>query len=194
MKAKIDLEKVKTGDHQAFKILFECFYPKLMALACRFVDEQVAEDLVQEVFTIYWEQKTNIQPDNIQSYLFKWLQNNCLNYIKHQMVVEEYETRVRIAEARIAFLAETSDANEVFQNIVNNNLRDIIETSINKLPPKCAQAFRLAYLQDLNHKKIAEIMGISPRTVDGHIHQALLFLREDLKDLLMLFFMFYNIN
>ena len=194
MKAKIDLEKVKTGDHQAFKILFEYFYPKLMALACRFVDEQVAEDLVQEIFTIYWEQKTNIQPENIQSYLLKWIQNNCLNYITHQMVVEEYETRVRIAEARIAFLTETSDENEVFQGIVNNNLREIIETSINKLPPKCAQAFRLAYLQNLNHKKIAEIMGISPRTVDGHIHQALLFLREDLKDLLMLFFMFYNIN
>ena len=189
MKAKIDLEKVKTGDHQAFKILFEYFYPKLMALACRFVDEQVAEDLVQEIFTIYWEQKTNIQPENIQSYLFKWIQNNCLNYITHQMVVEEYETRVRIAEARIAFLTETSDENEVFQGIVNNNLREIIETSINKLPPKCAQAFRLAYLQNLNHKKIAEIMGISPRTVDGHIRQALLFLRKDLKDLLMILFM-----
>ena len=35
-------------------------------------------------------------------------------------------------------------------------------------------------------------MGISPRTVDGHIQQALNFLREDLKDLFLLVFMFYN--
>lgn len=48
MEAKIDLEKVRKGDQEAFKTLFECFYPKLMALACRFVDEPVAEDLVQE--------------------------------------------------------------------------------------------------------------------------------------------------
>ena len=54
MEAKIDIEKVRKGDHAAFKTFFECFYPKLMALACRFVDEQVAKDLVQEVFTSYW--------------------------------------------------------------------------------------------------------------------------------------------
>ena len=50
MEAKIDIEKVRKGDHAAFKTFFEWFYPKLMALACRFVDEQVAKDLVQEVF------------------------------------------------------------------------------------------------------------------------------------------------
>ena len=88
MEAKIDIEKVRKGDHAAFKTFFECFYPKLMALACRFVDEQVAKDLVQEVFTSYWEQKKVIQPDNIQSFLFKWLQNSCLNHIKHQMIVD----------------------------------------------------------------------------------------------------------
>ena len=55
MEAKINIEKVRKGDHVAFKAFFECFYPKLMALACRFVDEQVAKDLVQEVFTSYWE-------------------------------------------------------------------------------------------------------------------------------------------
>ena len=62
MEAKIDIEKVRKGDHAAFKTFFECFYPKLMALACRFVDEQVAKDLVQEVFTSYWEQKRLYNP------------------------------------------------------------------------------------------------------------------------------------
>ena len=46
MEAKIDIEKVRKGDHAAFKTFFECFYPKLMALACRFVDEQVANFLL----------------------------------------------------------------------------------------------------------------------------------------------------
>ena len=144
MEAKIDIEKVRKGDHAAFKTFFECFYPKLMALACRFVDEQVAKDLVQEVFTSYWEQKKVIQPDNIQSFLFKWLQNSCLNHIKHQMIVDEYESCVRIAEARIAFWGESTDSNDVLKSVINQDLREIIELSVNKLPPKCAQAFRLA--------------------------------------------------
>ena len=50
MEAKIDIEKVRKGDHAAFKTFFECFYPKLMALACRFVDEQVLTS-TNHVFT-----------------------------------------------------------------------------------------------------------------------------------------------
>ena len=153
MEAKIDIEKVRKGDHAAFKTFFECFYPKLMALACRFVDEQVAKDLVQEVFTSYWEQKK-----------------------------------------RIAFWGESTDSNDVLRSVINQDLREIIELSVNKLPPKCAQAFRLAYFHDMSRKEIAEIMGISPRTVEGHIRQALAFLREDLKGLFLLIFLLCNIN
>lgn len=194
MKTSIDIEKIRLGDHLAFKGLFECLYPRLMALACRFVSEQVAKDLVQEVFTAYWEQKKTIQADNIQSFLYKWLQNSCLNYIKHQMVVDEYESRVRIAETRIAFLNETTDSNDLLKQIIDQDLHTVIELSVQKLPPKCAQAFRLHYFHDISRKEIAEMMEISPRTVEGHIHQALAFLRKDLKDLLLLLFMLNSIN
>lgn len=193
MQLSFDIDKIGEGDKEVFQSFFEAFYPKLKALACRFVDEQAADDLVQDVFTSYWEQKKSIHADNIQSFLFKCLQNKCLNFLKHQMVEEEYESRVRIAEARIAYLAETTDNNHVLEQVMNRDLREIIEKSVEKLPPKCAQAFRLCYFHDVDRKEVAELMGISPRTVDGHIQQALNFLREDLKDLLLLFAMFYNI-
>ena len=38
------------------------------------------------------------------------------------------------------------------------------------------------------------LMGISPRTVEGHIRQALAFLREGLKGLFLLIFLLCNIN
>jgi len=193
LQLSFDVDKIREGDEEAFQSFFEAFYPKLKALACRFVDEQAADDLVQDVFTSYWERKGSIHADNIQSFLFKCLQNKCLNFIKHQMVEEEYESRVRIAEARIAYLAETTDNNHVLEQVMNRDLREIIEKSVEKLPPKCAQAFRLCYFHDVDRKEVAELMGISPRTVDGHIQQALNFLREDLKDLFLLFAMFYNI-
>ena len=46
----------------------------------------------------------------------------------------------------------------------------------------------------MSRKEIAEIMGISPRTVEGHIRQALAFLREGLKGLFLLIFLLCNIN
>jgi RNA polymerase sigma-70 factor (ECF subfamily) len=183
MKNNFEIEKIKQGDHKAFCRFFEILYPKLMALACRFVKEPVAEDLVQEVFLTLWEQKSAIQADNIQSYLYKWTQNKCLNYLKHLVVIEEYEAQVCIAEAREAFLTNSSDFNDIFKQIDMQNFQKKIETAIQKLPPKCAQAFRLCYLDDKSHKEIAEIMGISPRTVEGHIRQGILLLRTELRDL-----------
>ncbi len=194
MKVTINNEKLKQGDPETFRLFFELFYPKLMTLACRFVDKPIAEDLVQEVFTSFWEQRLSLETQNIQSYMFKWLQNRCLNYLKHQTVVEEYESRIRIAEARIEYLNNTNDFNEVLDKVITQDLHDIIETSINKLPPKSAEAFRLSFYEDLPHKKIAEVMNISHRTVEGHIHYAIKFLRLELKDILLLYFMFCSIN
>lgn len=190
---KVQYEDIRENK-AAFKCFFNSFYPKLMSLASRFVDEQTAKDLVQETFMILWEQKDKLKVDDIRSFLYKTLQNKCLNHIKHQMVIEEYEARVRIAESRITFLNETNDSNDILKQIIQKDLKEIIEQSVNKLPPKCAQAFRLCYFHDISRKEIAELMEISPRTVEGHIHQALLFLRKDLKDLFLLIFMLYNIN
>lgn len=194
MKDSIDIEKLKQGDKKSFRLFFECFYPKLMALACRFVDEHTAKDLVQEVFVSYWEQKNDIEANNIYSFLCKWIQNNCLNYLKHQMVVEEYERRVRLAEARLAFISEKTDTNEVLQEIISQDIREVIETSLHKLPPRCREVFCLYYFQDVSHKEIAERLHISVRTVETHIRQAVLFLRKDLKHaflLLLFFYIFY---
>lgn len=189
----IDIQKVKEGDHAAFKSFFECFYPRLMALACRFVDENVAKDLVQDVFASYWEQKKLIDAANIQSFLFKWVQNRCLNYLKHQMVIEDYEVRVRIAEARIEFLNDRTDSNDVLKQVIDWDLHEQIEASVKKLPPKTAKVFRLCYYEDMSHKEIAERVGISVRTVESHVRNAVLFLRKDLKDLLILYIAFGQI-
>lgn len=189
----IDVHRIKEGDQDAFKRFFVHFYPKLMSLACRFVDSQVAKDLVQDVFTFYWEQRQQMDVNNVQSYLFKSLQNRCLNYLKHQMVVEEYDAKIRIAEARIAFLNDQTDSNDVLKQVIDRDLAEQIEASVKKLPPKAAEVFRLCYYEDLPHKEIAEKLGISVRTVASHVRNAVLFLREDLKDLLILYIAFCRI-
>lgn len=189
----IDIDKLKQGDQEVFRLFLTCFYPKLKAFACRFVDEDTAEDIVQEVFVSYWEQKHEIQADNIRSFLFKWTQNKCLNHLKHRIVVEEYELQVRIAESRMNFMEQMADTNAVFEQVASRDFRELVEKTINKLPSKCAQAFRLCYFQHLSHKEVAETMEMSQRTIEGYIRQAIQALRRDLKDLSLFVFMFCNI-
>ena len=155
----IDINKVQKGDETEFRLLFNLFYPRLMSVACRFVPEHIAEDIVQSVFVMYWEQKSALIPNAIHSFLYKCTQNNCLNYLKHQAVVLGHEE-------------------------VERDIRKLLKASISKLPPKCRQAFELSYFKEMTYKEIAEAMHISSRTVEEHVQKATKFLREDLKEVL----------
>ena len=172
-----------TEDAVSFKRLFEFLYPRMMSLACRFVDDETAKDLVQDVFTDYWEQQHILHVANLSSYLYKSIQNKCLNHIRHQAVEENYATKVKIAQARMDYLACNTDESDLFRQVSNRNLHELIEASVVKLPPKCQEAFRLCYFREMTCKQAAEKMGLSPRTVEGHLQKAIVFLREDLQSL-----------
>ena len=184
MQQCFDIQRVKQGDADEFRSFFEFLYPRLMGVACRFVDNEDAKDLVQDVFVDYWEQKNVMDVASISSYLYKSVQNKCLNHIKHQAVEESYAAQVKIAQSRMDYLARNTDDNDLFRQVSNQNLRELIEASVEKLPPKCQEAFRLCYFHEMTCRDAAEIMGLSPRTVEGHIQKAMLHLREDLRPLL----------
>lgn len=190
---QIDIEKVKKGDPKAFQKLFQVFYPKLMSYASRFVDEHTAEDLVQELFTSYWEKKDRINADNILAFMYKWLNNSCLNYLKHQAVVDAYEAKIRLAEQRAASMELFLEQNDIFKQMVSQDIRNMVQLSLKKLPPRCAEAFELCYLQDMTYKEVAEKMQLSQRTVETYIYQAINFLRTELHNILLSLLMFYNI-
>jgi RNA polymerase sigma-70 factor (ECF subfamily) len=54
----------------------------------------------------------------------------------------------------------------------------VLEAALEKLPPKCREAFRLCYFEELSYKEIAQIMNISHRTVEVHVQKALNLLRK----------------
>lgn len=187
MPQTINIENIKGENQDIFRHFFEDAYPRMMSLACRFVDDDVAKDMVQEAFISFWEQKEILKVSNIQSYLYRSVQNNCLNHIKHNKVVANYESHVRIAEARIQYLNEMSDENDILRNIESKDMQASLEKALDKLPPKCKEAFMLCYFEELNYKEIAQIMNISHRTVEVHVQKALKQLKKDFHIIALLF-------
>ena len=189
----INIEKIRQGDEEVFRQFFEDMYPRMMSLACRFVADDVAKDMVQEAVISFWEQKSSLPVSNLQSYLYRSVQNNCLNYIKHNRIVTNYENRVRIAEARIQYLNELSDDNDIIRNIESKDIQAALQVALDKLPPKCREAFILCYFEDLSYKEIAQRMNISHRTVEVHVQKALKQLKKDFNILsLLLIFILHN--
>jgi RNA polymerase sigma-70 factor (ECF subfamily) len=61
------LLKLREGNHVAFRRLFQKYYQRLFLFACKFVDEDIAKDLVQDCFLELWKNRNKVRtPDLVQ--------------------------------------------------------------------------------------------------------------------------------
>ena len=99
------LQQLKAGDDRAFKLLFERYYASLCAFATSFVnDPDVAEDIVQEIFfKLYADKPTFEVVVALKSYRYLVTKNQCLNYLKHARIEQEYLSSIEEREQTTFF-------------------------------------------------------------------------------------------
>lgn len=163
--------------------LFRKYYSGLLFYATRLVGEEEAEDIVQDVFVELWKRRGSIEMgEQIQALLYRSVYTKALNLLKHKVIVSQYNIlEEELHNRRIEFYQP--DNSDVIKKIENKELYVEINTAINELPDKCKKIFKLSYLHNLKNKEIADVMGISLRTVEAHMYKALKFLRKRLEHL-----------
>lgn len=173
-----------------YKALFRRYYPSLIFYATRLVGEEAAEDVVQDVFVELWKRKDHIEiGDQIQAFLYRAVYTRALNVLKHRNVEDGYCAAMEEINQRRAEFYQP-DNNEVIRRIEDKELRKEIHDAINELPDKCKEVFKLSYLHDMKNKEIADILGVSLRTVEAHMYKALKYLRGRLDPLWAILFLF----
>ncbi len=77
--------KIREGDADAFKNLFETYCQALIYFAWRYVkNTQIAENIVQDVFLRIWLNRTKLNPVlKIKSYLYKAVKNQAMQHLWH---------------------------------------------------------------------------------------------------------------
>ena len=91
---------------------------------------------------------------------------------------------MRIAEfVSLARRYYDPDNNSVMRALFDRDRREAISRSVERLPQKQQEVFRLSYFEEKNHQEIADLLGISIRTVDAHIYAALKNLRSALQNI-----------
>lgn len=180
---KIWMKKIQSGDAKAFEMLFHQYYGHLCLFATKILNnDAAAEEVVQEFFVKLWEKKEQLSIEtSVKNYLFRAVKNQCLNYIKHNFVKENYiKTKENENQLEIDFE----------ENYVEVDLARKIKESIDSLPEKRREIFRLSREEGLKYREIAQKLNISIKTVEAQMGLAIKNLREKLKDynhFLMLF-------
>lgn len=146
-----------------FTSLYECYYEKLFRFTYTIVhNEDDCEDIVADTFVTIWENWHAVkQMDYIQSYLFTVAKNNSLKFLHKQSLFEDI-----VDEQFINLKVDTTSPE---QNLLTNEMAQILELSINKLPERCKLIFLMAKEQKLKYKEIAGILNISEKTVQGQL-------------------------
>ena len=175
------LSAVQRGDQKAFDTLFRRYYPMLCAYGHRFVELEDAEEIVQDVMLWLWENRERpVIEYSLKQYLFKAVYHRCMTRIAQNEVKQRADTAYY--ERMFAMLQEV----DIYQI---NELSKHIQRAINELPPTYREAFIMHRFQNLSYKEAAELLNVSPKTVDYRIQQALKILRVKLKDYLPLILM-----
>lgn len=170
----------------AFELLFKAYYAALCTFAFDFVNRhELAEEIVQDTFMKIWERydELDIQTSE-KAYLYRAVQNNCLNYIKQDKTRNQYGTELmQQLESRIALLSLPSTPSPM-ERLEHSELELMAENAIRRLPPQCQDVFRLSRFEQLSYPEISRHLGISVNTVKTQMTRALQRLRDELLPLL----------
>ncbi len=177
MDKEIDIETtVRLQDESSFKNVFDQYYSALVRYAYTFLREKDdAEDIVQQVFISLWIKRSELEiHSSLRSFLYRSVQNACLNRIKH--------LKVKDGAIREMKFTGTTHVNE--ESITKKELEEKYQKVLGLLPEQCAKIFKMSRFEQLKYQEIADKLGLSVKTVENQMGKALKILREQLKDYL----------
>lgn len=163
----IDLRRIRTGDQEAFKKLFESFYVPLREFVVGFLPppSDVAADIAQETLVKFWQRRENFDSmPQVKSFLYNTARNAVLNELAHRRVVDSYnqkqvEQDSSRSDKRSDWEYYAPDHREIRSELIRQ-LRD----EISALPRRTRQIMEMA-LQGNRNDEIAAILDIERETV-----------------------------
>ena len=176
------------GNEDAFCELYAVYKNRLIYFAMRFLkSREYAEDVFQDAFTIIWQGRRFINPDaSFSSYLYTIVRNRILNQLRD--LVNQDKLKEQILQQAVDY------SNDTQNEILANDLKQLISCAMQQLTPRQRKIFEMSREQQMSHKEIADVLGISVNTVQESISTSLRTLRFYLKknfmvgtDLILLF-------
>lgn len=176
MKASMEYEEklfneLREGSKSAFEQLYKRYYGKLYLHAyIRVKDEEVAKDLVHDLFMVIWQNRKEIViKTKFSSYIYASIRNRVIDHISKEQSQQRYLNSLHDYMKVNSFKTDCL--------VREKMLAEQIEQVLESFSPRTKEIFDLSRKKFLTHKEIAKELNLSEHTVRGYIKTVLRVLR-----------------
>ncbi len=183
--------RIINGDKEAFDKVFQTYYGKLLSFVGAYInDVNDTEDIVQNSFVTLWEKRSEIKSDShIAPLLFRIAKNTTLDFLRHRSVINKHSQGVR---DEIVFI--NSQLNAIAMEEIDetrfkyNNIKSKVRVILMSLPIGDRKIFVLSRFNNLTNSEIAELLNLSPKTIEKRLSITLRIFKSHFK----IFILFIN--
>ena len=163
---------INDDDIGAFEQIYKMYEKQLGKYAFQFTKSRfITDEIIQEVFFKLWLHRKNLRKDgNIKAYLYRMVRNRSLNYIRDAL---QHEDLAEVLKKDALSAREQAD-----HPIISMDLDTLMDNILERLPERKRDIYRLSRQQGKSNKEIARQLGITIKTVENHIWEALVIIKK----------------
>lgn len=168
------LDRVASGDEQAFRGLVDRHLPTVLAIARRMLrDDAEAEDVAQETLLRLWRNAAGLElgPNGVRPWLRRVASNLCIDRV-----------RARRNTTLVDSVPEQSEPAGQFRQMAERELGARVDAALKALPERQRLALTLFHYEGMSQIEVGEVMGISDEAVESLLARARRALKASLKD------------
>ena len=176
------LQDIISGDTSRFEILIRRYNSILYKIARGYgFTHHDAEDLMQDTYISVYQNLSKFRNDStFKTWIIKIMLNQCF----HKTKKNEYRrnlTASLFATSKNEGMFPVRNQNETGRSVINKELNQVIEATLDKLPENYRITFTLRELSGLNVNETAEVMNTTPSNVKVRMNRAKLMLRKEIE-------------
>lgn len=172
------------GDQQAFALLVSQYQTQVYNLAWRYLGEaEDAKDATQEAFIKVYHALPKYQGQaKFSTWLYRIVANTCIDCLRRRRPHLSLDApRSEDDDAGWEFAADEPNPE---QQVERQELRTMVQSQVESLPPKYRMVVTLYHLQGMSYQEISQVLDLPVRTVETQLYRAKGMLRERLRSYL----------
>lgn len=179
------LRLMAAGDQRGFTAIYDRYFGGVFRVARKFLkSDDLAMDIVQDVFLVLLEKKNFTSVEQFQFYLHVAARNKCMDYIERSASIKKASREYALIVGKVDSSQERSEFLRELEK-----MERLLNKAIENLPQTYRQAVIMRKLEGRSYEAIGKKLNIPESKVQGVLKKAVRHITKELQhNLTSLFF------